>query len=76
MQQKDDFDTIVLSAPSHLFVLVTVFIAQVTAAGGMIGNVIMTVLLVSLGFALYGFYSTRLGDVPCDVEHDTDKIFP
>jgi hypothetical protein len=42
----------------------------------MLGNVVMTVLLVGLGFALYGFYSTRLDNVPCDVEHDTDKIFP
>ena len=47
-----------------------------TAAGGIVGNIGMTILLVGLGFALYGFYSTRLNDVPCDVEHDTDKIFP
>jgi Na+/proline symporter len=36
---------------------------------------IMTVLLVILGWALHGFYQTRQNEVPCDVKHDTDKIF-
>ena len=43
--------------------------------GGIVGNMCMIVLLVMLGFSLYGYYRTRLDQVPCSVEHDTDKIF-
>lgn len=36
----------------------------------------MTALLVFLGISLYGFYQSRLSELPCDVTGDTDKIFP
>eukprot|EP00041_Stephanoeca_diplocostata_P031805 m.1001462 g.1001462 ORF g.1001462 m.1001462 type:complete len:560 (-) comp24029_c1_seq1:70-1749(-) len=48
--------------------------AQMTALGGICGNIGMTLLLVFLGFALYGYFLER--DLPAEILKDTDKIFP